>query len=96
VNDVCTKINGHRVRSLTRPAPHGSAGICIECGAQFRDRLEIEDVYCSNGAHGHELVSDFDSGLLYCRRCPLVAYDSADAATEPLCPMPLQHIGLFQ
>ncbi len=40
-------------------------------------------------AHGHELVSNLDDGLLYCVRCPLVAYDLDDVATEPECPMPL-------
>ena len=41
-------------------------------------------------ASGHDLVGNLDDGLLYCQRCPLVAYDLADAATEPICPMPLQ------
>lgn len=39
--------------------------------------------------HSHELVSSLEDGLLYCLKCPLVAYDLNDVATEPICPMPL-------
>ncbi|WP_344157223.1 hypothetical protein [Kribbella yunnanensis] len=38
---------------------------------------------------GHDFVTDPGDGLLYCTRCPMVAYDLADAATEPECPLPL-------
>lgn len=41
----------------------------------------------------HELVTNPIDGLLYCLRCPLVAYDLADAATEPTCPMPIDELG---
>ncbi|WP_185445606.1 hypothetical protein [Kribbella qitaiheensis] len=40
--------------------------------------------------HEHEFVTNPCDGLLYCQRCPMVAYDLADAATEPICPMPLR------
>lgn len=39
---------------------------------------------------GHDFVEGPSDGLLYCTRCPMVAYDLADAATEPECPLPLE------
>ncbi len=39
---------------------------------------------------GHDFVTDPGDGLLYCTQCPMVAYDLADAATEPECPLPLE------
>ncbi|MEV8378747.1 hypothetical protein AB0P21_38760 [Kribbella sp. NPDC056861] len=87
------EINGHRVVELAQVTSRvffGTSTICVGCGARFVDRLEIEERFCpaATVAHGHHLVGD--DGLLYCRRCPLVAYDLTDVATEPSCPMPLQ------
>lgn len=87
-------INGHRVVELwpVTSSKAGAVPVCLRCGAHFADRLEIENTFCraSGQAHGHDLFSDPDDGLLYCRRCPLVAYDLNDVDTEPICPMPLQ------
>jgi hypothetical protein len=88
-----TEINGHRVVELAQVTSRvffGTSTVCVGCGAQFADRLEIEDRYCpaANVTHGHQLVSE--DCLLYCRHCPLVAYDLTDVATEPVCPMPLR------
>ena len=95
MTELFAEINGHRVVDLSRVSPRGrssSAPVCIRCGAHFADRLEIDNTSCpaAGKAHGHQLVTDPDDGLLYCTRCPLVAYDLDDVATEPTCPMPLQ------
>ena len=95
MTELFPEINGHRVVELSRVTPQGRAGavpVCLGCGAHFADRFEIEGTSCpaAGEAHGHDLVSDLELGLLYCKRCPLVAYDLNDVATEPICPMPLQ------
>lgn len=95
MTELFAEINGHRVVELSRVTPQGRAGavpVCLGCGAHFTDRLEIEGTSCpaAGEAHGHDLVSDLELGLLYCKRCALVAYDLNDVATEPICPMPLQ------
>jgi hypothetical protein len=87
------KINGHRVATLPGPARQQPSlqSVCLGCGTRFTERLEIEYLVCpaGNDVHSHDLVGDPDDGLLYCLRCPLVAYDLNDVATEPTCPMPL-------
>jgi hypothetical protein len=95
VTYLFAEINGHRVVDVSRVTTQGVAGavpVCLRCGAHFTDRLEIERTFCpaSGQAHGHDLITDSDDGLLYCRRCPMVAYDLDDVASEPNCPMPLQ------
>jgi hypothetical protein len=94
VTDPYAEINGHQVIDLHRVTSEGrfSAGpVCIRCDAHFDNRREIEDTACpvpfSTG--NHDLLVDPDDGLLYCTRCPLVAYDLADAASEEPCPGPL-------
>ncbi|MFG1817715.1 hypothetical protein ACGFIF_28425 [Kribbella sp. NPDC049174] len=95
MTDFFDEINGHRVVDLSRVTPQGRAvvvPVCLGCGAHFTDRREIEGTSCpvAGEAHGHDLVTDAETGLLVCSRCPLVAYDLADAETEPTCPMPLR------
>jgi len=95
VTEWFAEVNGHRVVELSRVTSQRRSSVtpvCLNCGAHFADRLEIDDTTCpaAGQPHGHDLVSDPDDGLLYCRRCPLVAYDLDDVATEPVCPMPLQ------
>jgi hypothetical protein len=90
-----TEINGHRVVDLSRVTAQGRSNptpVCFRCGAHFTDRLDIENTSCpaAGDSHGHRLVTDPEDGLLYCTRCPLVAYDLTDVASEPNCPMPLQ------
>lgn len=94
MNESVAEINGHRVVAVSRVttlARLNGGSVCIRCGAHFVDRPEIENTSCpaAGDTHGHELFTDPDDGLLYCRRCPLVAYDLDDVATEPQCPMPL-------
>jgi hypothetical protein len=94
VTDLYAEINGHRIMDLSRAMPAGpssTASACVRCGARFADRLEMEDAPCpaAGRAHNHDLISD-DDGLLYCRQCPLVAYDLADVSSEPDCPIPLR------
>lgn len=94
MNEFVDEINGHRVVAVSRVttlARLSAGSVCIRCGAHFVDRLEIENTSCpaAGDTHGHELFTNPDDGLLYCRRCPLVAYDLDDVATEPQCPMPL-------
>ena len=94
VTEFFAEINGHRIVDLSRVTHRRAsrpAQVCSRCGAHFADRLEIENTSCpaAGTPHGHELFSDPDDGLLYCKRCPLVAYDLDDVATEPICPMPL-------
>jgi len=95
VTDVFAEINGHRVVDLSRVTPQGhsiAVPVCFKCGAHFTNRAEIEATSCpaAGNPHGHDLFTDPETGLLYCSRCPLVAYDVTDAQTEPTCPMPLQ------
>ncbi|MEV8375957.1 hypothetical protein AB0P21_24680 [Kribbella sp. NPDC056861] len=87
-------INGHRVVDLPRLTDQGQLvheSACLGCGTRFTERLQIEYFACPaiEEPHDHDLVSDPDDGLLYCLRCPLVAYDLDDVGTEPACPMPL-------
>ena len=89
-----TEINGHWVADAQRVMTDGllpAGWICVRCGAHFADRHDPYRTRCpaTNRPHGHERFTDPRDGLLYCRRCPLIAYDLADVATEPLCPMPL-------
>jgi len=98
VNEFFAEINGHWVVDMSRVTARGrvSAGpVCIRCGAHFAGWPDIEHTWCpvSGAARGHELVIDPYDGLLYCERCPLVAYDLDDVATEPQCPMPLHAFG---
>lgn len=98
MTELFAEINGHRVMTLSRVTTRGWVGavpVCIECGTHFTDRREIENSPCpaAGTSHGHDIVVDPDDGLLYCQRCPLVAYDVADLATEPNCPIPLQSWG---
>jgi hypothetical protein len=95
VTDPYAEINGHQVIDLHRVTSEGrfAAGpVCIRCDTHFADRGEIEHTACpvpfSTG--NHDLLVDPDDGLLYCTRCPLVAYDLADAAGEEPCPGPLR------
>jgi hypothetical protein len=90
-----TEINGHRVAEIYRVTSAGreiSALACLRCGAHFADLDEVRRTSCSSAGstQSHKLVADPNDGLLYCTRCPLVAYDLDDAASEPECPMPLQ------
>jgi uncharacterized C2H2 Zn-finger protein len=90
---VSEEINGHRlapVSSSGRPAEE--ALVCLRCGAHFVDRSESAFSVCpaDGNSPGHELVRNPSDGLLYCTRCPMIAYDLADAATDPQCPLPLQ------
>ncbi|MFI5735269.1 hypothetical protein ACIA49_34475 [Kribbella sp. NPDC051587] len=90
-----TEINGHRVAEVfrvTHAGPRPSALTCLRCAAHFADLDEVWRTTCSlaGRTRGHELVADPDDGLLYCTRCPLVAYGKDDATSEPECPMPLQ------
>ncbi|ADB31040.1 hypothetical protein Kfla_1946 [Kribbella flavida DSM 17836] len=85
------EINGHQVVDLPRLSTQGRFGsgpVCIRCDAHFVDRLEVEESRCpvADQARGHDLLVDPDDGLLYCTRCPLVAYDLADVGSEPPCP----------
>jgi hypothetical protein len=94
VTELYAEINGHRVLDLSRASlagPSGYASVCVRCGARFADRLEMENAPCPPVArtHNHDLVTG-DDGLLYCRHCPLVAYDLADVTSEPDCPLPLR------
>ncbi|MFK4089532.1 hypothetical protein ACI2LF_35795 [Kribbella sp. NPDC020789] len=89
------EIHGHRLAEVSRLTPAGpgvSVRVCLRCGAHFADTSEAARTRCSRGGspQEHDLVRDPEDGLLYCTRCPLVAYDHADAASEPDCPMPLQ------
>ncbi|MGY4765698.1 hypothetical protein ACXC9Q_02130 [Kribbella sp. CWNU-51] len=95
MTDFFAEINGHRVVELSRMGRSGATPVCLLCGAHFTDRPEIENTTCpaAGPAHGHDLVSDPADGHLYCTRCPFVAYDLNDAATDPICPMPLQPWG---
>ncbi|MGC4938825.1 hypothetical protein [Kribbella sp. DT2] len=95
MTDPYAEINGHQVIDLHRVTSQGrfAAGpVCIRCDKHFADRGEIELTACpvpfTTG--DHDLLVDPDDGLLYCTRCPLVAYDLADAASEEPCPGP-QH-----
>ncbi|WBQ07938.1 hypothetical protein [Kribbella sp. CA-293567] len=88
-------INGHRIADLAWVVPQAQfdgASVCFRCGEQFQDRFDIEDIPCPRVAatHGHELVRGLDDDLLYCRLCPLVAYDLPDVMTDPRCPLPVQ------
>jgi hypothetical protein len=94
VNESLAVINGHWVADVSMITPHGevSAGrVCIRCGGHFAHPTEIATTHCpaAGTSHGHQLMTNPDDGLLYCTRCPLVAYDLDDVATEPDCPMPL-------
>ena len=94
MTDFFDEINGHRVLDLSRVTRQGRSivvPVCFGCGAHFTDRREIEGTSCpaAGEPHGHDLTTDAETGLLTCRRCPLVAYDLADVETEPICPMPL-------
>ncbi|WP_433169228.1 hypothetical protein [Kribbella sp. CA-247076] len=95
MTDFFAEINGHQVANLSRMTPQGPATevpVCLTCGAHFATRREIESTTCpaSTVSAGHDLVADPETGLLYCTRCPLVAYDLHDARSSPTCPMPLQ------
>jgi hypothetical protein len=90
-----TDINGHRVAEIYRVTSAGrefNALACLRCGAHFADLDEVRRTSCSSdgSTRSHELVAGPDDGLLYCTRCPLVAYDLDDAASESECPMPLR------
>lgn len=95
MNESFAVINGHWVTDVSMVTPRGdrSAGrVCVRCGGHFALGDDIEAGCPAAGtAHGHELVTNLDDGLLYCTRCPLVAFDLADVASEPQCPMPLHH-----
>jgi hypothetical protein len=96
VNESFAVINGHWVADVSMVTPQGHVGagrVCIRCGAHFAPHDTIDSTHCpaTGVTHGHELVTNPDDGLLYCTRCPLVAYDLTDVATEPHCPMPLHH-----
>ncbi|MFK4085218.1 hypothetical protein ACI2LF_13985 [Kribbella sp. NPDC020789] len=84
------EISGHPVVDLVDKAPsgrsHGSM-VCLRCGSQL-ESPGTTPCPAAGHLHTHELVSDPVDGLLYCRQCPLIAYDLDDVATEPLCPMP--------
>jgi hypothetical protein len=88
------EINGHRVASIRPTARHtspGEASVCFSCGTPFSDRIDIESTACPDlaKAHEHQLVRAATDDLLYCRQCPMVAYDLADVATDPHCPLRL-------
>lgn len=94
MDEAFAEVNGHRVIDLPRVTAQGrfAAGpVCIRCDAHFADRQEIERTPCPIGDdnRGHDVLIDPDDGLLYCTRCPLVAYDQADLASEPPCPGPV-------
>ena len=57
---------------------------------QFGIDLSNQTTEPADTGSGHEFVTDPGDGLLYCTKCPMVAYDLADAATEPECPLPLE------
>ncbi|TDD22304.1 hypothetical protein E1218_19580 [Kribbella turkmenica] len=95
MTDFFAEINGHQVVNVSRMTSQGAGSevpVCLTCGAHFATRREIEATICpaAGGARGHDLVTDPGTGLLYCTRCPLVAYDQLDARSSPTCPMPLQ------
>ncbi|WBQ03865.1 hypothetical protein [Kribbella sp. CA-293567] len=88
------EINGHRIATIRpagRPAGSGGESVCFSCGTHFSDRIDIENTPCADltRAHEHQLVRAATDDLLYCRQCPMVAYDLADAATDPHCPLRL-------
>jgi hypothetical protein len=94
VTGYFAEINGHWVADAGWVTPGGvqpAGWICVRCGGHFADQDDPHRTNCpaTAQAHGHELFTDPDDGLLYCRRCPLVAYDLADVASEPQCPMRL-------
>jgi hypothetical protein len=85
------EISGHQLVDLVQTAPSGrphASLVCLRCGSPL-DHPNLGVCLAARHLHGHELVSDPVDGLLYCRQCPLVAYDLDDVATEPVCPMPL-------
>jgi hypothetical protein len=95
VTDFFADINGHQVVEVSRVGRSSAIPVCLLCGAHFLDRFEIENTTCpaAGPAHGHDLINDPGDGLLYCTRCPFVAYDLNDVATDPICPMPLHPWG---
>jgi hypothetical protein len=89
------KITSHHVIDLVRVGLFGDrfvTSFCSRCGAQLGVGSGGDGEPCpaAEHVHEHELVTDALDGLLYCRRCPLIAYDLDDVATEPICPMPLE------